>query len=93
MTKKEAIKVLLESKNKDTVKTLQEWEEWEKRFSEALDMAIETLEDKCGEWVLNDDQVYECRDCGYVPSAEGFLYFNFCPNCGKAMRKGEDNDE
>lgn len=38
-----------------------------------------------GEWVLNDDQVYECKDCGYVPSFDGYTYFNYCPNCGAKM--------
>lgn len=38
-----------------------------------------------GEWVLNDDQVYECKDCGYIPSFDGYTYFNYCPNCGARM--------
>lgn len=38
-----------------------------------------------GKWVLNDDQVYECKDCGYVPSFDGYTYFNYCPNCGAKM--------
>ena len=38
-----------------------------------------------GKWVLNDDQVYECKECGYVPSFDGYTYFNYCPNCGAKM--------
>lgn len=43
-----------------------------------------------GEWVLNDDQVYECKDCGYVPSFDGYTYFNYCPICSAKM-KGANN--
>ena len=43
-----------------------------------------------GEWVLNDDQVYECKDCGYVPSFDGYTYFNYCPNCGSKMKGVDD---
>ena len=46
----------------------------------------DVVERKRGEWVLNDDQVYECKDCGYVPSLDGYTYFNYCPNCGARMQ-------
>lgn len=43
-----------------------------------------------GEWILNDDQVYECKDCGYVPSFDGYTYYNYCPDCGAEMKEVED---
>lgn len=45
-----------------------------------------------GEWVLNDDQVYECNDCGYIPSFDGYTYFNYCPNCGAKIERREDGN-
>lgn len=44
MTREEAIKLLLESKDNDIERTWREWEEWDKRFFEAIDMAIEALQ-------------------------------------------------
>lgn len=53
---------------------------------------IKPLEDVApvvhGKWILNDDQVYECNDCGYIPSFDGYTYFNYCPNCGARMDGG-----
>ena len=46
-----------------------------------------------GEWILNDDQVYECKDCGYVPSFDGYTYYNFCPNCGARMDERRDDEQ
>lgn len=54
---------------------------------------LDHLERKRGEWALNDDQVYECKDCGYVPSFDGYTYFNYCPNCGADMREGREDDD
>lgn len=62
-------------------------------YDEAFKLAIRSLkswdEDITtvihGEWVMNDDQVYECKDCGYVPSFDAYTYFNYCPNCGARM--------
>lgn len=61
------------------------------RYDTLKRMLEELTERKRGEWVLNDDQVYECKDCGYVPSLDGYTYFNYCPNCGADMR-GEHHD-
>ena len=46
-----------------------------------------------GEWVLNDDQVYECKDCGYIPSFDGYTYYNYCPNCGAKMDERREDGE
>lgn len=43
MTNKEAIKLLLESKDNDIKRSLQEWKEWDKRYFEAIDIAIKAL--------------------------------------------------
>ena len=51
---------------------------------------FELVEVVHGEWILNDDQVYECKDCGYIPSFDGYTYYNYCPNCGAYMRGGTD---
>ena len=44
-----------------------------------------------GQWIMNDDQVYECKECGYVPSFDGYTYFNYCPNCGARMDGGKED--
>lgn len=47
-----------------------------------------------GEWIYDSDHsitidMYKCSVCdGY-----GHTHFNFCPNCGAAMRKGEKTNE
>ena len=45
MTREEAIKLLLESKDNDIERTMREWEEWDKRYFKAIDMAIEALKE------------------------------------------------
>ena len=43
MTAEEAIKLLLESKDNNIERSLREWEEWDKRYFEAIDVAIDLL--------------------------------------------------
>lgn len=61
----------------------------------AIDMAIEALSERTGEWEQTiADGVdgshwyeYECSHCGYVELRP----MNFCPNCGAKMNKGGDD--
>ena len=42
-----------------------------------------------GEWVKNDNGIYVCGNCGYMPSSEGYTYYHYCPNCGARMDGGD----
>ena len=46
-------------------------------------------EPKHGEWVLNERGVYQC-ECGFIPTMEEKIYYNYCPNCGADMREVEE---
>lgn len=39
---------------------------------------------KHGKWVLNERGVYQC-ECGFVPTMEEKIYYNYCPHCGAKM--------
>ena len=55
----------------------------------SLDMAIEALERKCGEWKVVDasePRRYGCSNCKIL----SWDTYNFCPNCGADMRGDED---
>lgn len=43
MTKEEAIQILIESKDETIERTMQEWDEYDKKLYQAIDMAIEAL--------------------------------------------------
>ena len=61
-----------------------------KNMHEAIDMAIEALEErKHGEWIENDFG-WRCSICGNT-SVMWQRTYNFCPNCGAYMR-GEDDE-
>ena len=89
--------MLLESKDNDIEKSMREWEEWDKRFLEAIDIAIEALREparKTGKWIPHEDEDGEhygdkCSECGewYVMP---YGKTNFCPNCGSF--NGDDNE-
>lgn len=49
----------------------------------SLDMAIEALEQKMGEWLAYQDGKYHCSRCDDV-APKGYRW-NFCPNCGADM--------
>lgn len=66
--------------------TIEDAEEKRKLITDYFN-GVPSAERQRGEWALNDDQVYECKDCGYVPSFDGYTYFNYCPNCGSEMRE------
>lgn len=54
---------------------------------------VDAVERKKGNWVGIDDEpceTFECDRCGFV--LEDWIqgaFYNFCPNCGAEMRKGE----
>lgn len=54
--------------------------------ADAIDMAIEALERKRGEWVLTDG--YRCSQCNYKLQTTGIPMY--CPNCGADMREREE---
>lgn len=47
---------------------------------------------KHGKWVLNERGVYQC-ECGFVPTMEEKIYYNYCPNCGARMDEENDINE
>lgn len=59
----------------------------------ALDMAIEALERKRGEWLGKPFGGYSTVRCSVCRSAflENSGMWNYCPNCGADMR-GEHHD-
>ena len=90
MTREEAIKIL---------KAIRVYECYPKSASEetkeAIDMAIEALSERTGEWIFNPKDAIElmftkpkCSKCGFESSDGG----NYCPNCGAKMCKGGDEE-
>ena len=93
MTRSEAKEIL------QAVKFLLPTEAYTDRAEEALDMAIEALERKNGNWIPHEIQVpwgdgttdvtiFRCSVCGYD---EQDWQSKFCSNCGADMR-GEDDE-
>lgn len=40
-------------------------------------------EKKTGKWIEEPNCFYRCTLCGeHFPSIRGYMYYNFCPNCG-----------
>lgn len=64
MTNEEAIKLLLESKDNDIERSIREWEEWDKKYFEAIDVAIEALKQNqwipCNERLPKKNSWYQC---------------------------------
>lgn len=58
---------------------------------EAVDMAIEALERKRGEWIVLYDEdspqdgIWKCSVCGYTRPVDDITPINYCPNCGADM--------
>lgn len=62
-----------------------------KATEEAVNMAIEALSDRTGEWIYSTKQLeivpmWECSCCRIRAAKK----FNFCPNCGAIMKGGDD---
>ena len=85
----------------DTVKRIRmipakdvvERELYQRALSDVVRLSVERPERKHGKWIDRNGNViysmwerYECSVCG-----EYSLDYNFCPNCGADMRRG-DND-
>ena len=72
----------------------------EKSIVEALNMAIEALQDRPeGEWTKtvdgngwNEWWVFKCPLCGatIVDEQSRSWKYNFCPSCGARMKGGDD---
>ena len=55
---------------------------------DAVDMAIETLEEQktgeCIDW-LGTGNEWECSECKCSIESHGSIAYRFCPNCGAKM--------
>lgn len=81
MTREEAIDVLKKSIDESVEMTIREWEEFDKKVNEAMDMAIEALQ-------IDIVYCYECKYngscCQCVDIIDDLLSLNFC---GRGERK------
>lgn len=96
MTRNEALEIL------QAVKFLLPIEAYTDRAEEALDMAIEALERKCGEWIAynGDDPNWlrndgspvfmQCSECNTMVVNNFAFNWNYCPNCGAKMDEREE---
>ena len=69
-------------------------EGFDKARKEALNMAIEALERKCGEWVdkwhtLWKEELPVCSVCNNISVFKS----NYCPNCGSRMDERSEDAE
>lgn len=78
----------------------QDGKDWlDERDIPLLQMAIEALERKRGEWIQQRDEYwgvfwFNCSVCGQKPPNDQFgqeWHSNFCPNCGADMRGGNND--
>lgn len=96
MTRKEALKVLIETKEILHLDTMPN-----RRVDEALSVAIEALEAepiKHGKWVKDNGpySLYKCSACNEfctvagwancIPEERMYKAFKYCPNCGARMQ-------
>ena len=52
---------------------------------------IEAEPVKRGKWIEEPNCWYRCSVCGqHYPSTRGYMYFNYCPNCGARMSEGSE---
>lgn len=80
--------------NKEAIEQLKRLREYEAEDDlKALDLAIKALKGQRpqGKWLhpYITDIACECSNCNLqLPITD---YFNFCPNCGAYMRKGDED--
>ena len=81
MTKAEAITILEVSKHMATSGRM---------YNQAIDMAIEALSERTGEWIEKDMHALTyCSNCDYAVDGCESKEYNFCPNCGARMVNNE----
>ena len=62
------------------------------KLDQAIDVAIEALSERTGEWILvcdsegEGDNLYRCSECGCEYGCQEYDKPNFCPDCGADMR-------
>ena len=62
------------------------------KLDKAIDVAIEALSERTGEWILvcdsegEGDNLYCCSECGCEYGCQEYDKPNFCPDCGADMR-------
>ena len=62
------------------------------KLDKAIDVAIEALSERTGEWILvcdsegEGDNLYRCSECGCEYGCQEYDKPNFCPDCGADMR-------
>lgn len=67
-------------------------------YAEAIDMAIEALECKRGEWIILYDEdspqdgIWKCSACDYIRLMDDITPMNYCPNCGADMRERKEDE-
>ena len=84
MTNKEARDLLarIEIKEPNEVIVNSWWGSFVKDYQEALQMAIESLEQqKIGHWDIMSSEICKCSECKQFSDK----VTNFCPNCGVRM--------
>lgn len=82
MTRQEAAQIC------QSIKFILENSDYTEAVEEALNMAIEALEQepKRGKWITTEYDTIKCGECGIVYSSA--LYpRKYCPNCGADMRE------
>ena len=62
------------------------------KLDKAIDVAIEALSERTGEWILvcdsegEGDNLYRCSECGCEYGCQEYDKPNFCLDCGAYMR-------
>ena len=88
MTNEEAIKYLIPPITTSTEPSAEYLKQ-----KEAYELAIKALQNERpkGEWkhIFEEDNDVECPFCGFQ---EDGIYYNFCPNCGADMRRGNNKE-
>lgn len=101
MTRQDAIKILIEYKDDSIVRTVREWEEYDTKMCQAIDMVIDALQDRpTGKWIITKEGEYDgrsvyktvCSECGHETFYKADRA-HFCPNCGAPMRTASKKNE